>query len=324
MKLRLITTLLILCSVLMGCEDESVVNKDIQRTESADPTKQTLTSREEELNKGLMSCAEVNKGYLQTIAAEKGSEYAKNWVDIMAAVEGQTSSSREEELNEALVTCNLVRMEIMEELVKTIDKKEFEIVYKSISYPLLCGSVLLTSDFDKALRLINDTKKMLIDEYGEHIGQSIISVISPSMANWFDEQSLDKQNKLLESCNKFNMDDAKAARIEDEKAAELAKQEADGRAEELQRTLVCAIFAASAFPGAGGTAIQNEHIDYAKTNFGGFTNNDINNAEIAAGEAWNLELSDGMNPQALKAGILNVSTLRQKVWASVLSCSNYK
>jgi hypothetical protein len=97
-----------------------------------------------------------------------------------------------------------------------------------------------------------------------------------------------------------------------------------GMNKELERTLVCAIFAEQAFSGQSGGVLQNQHVAYAKANFGGFTKDDINIASAAANDAWKLELSTGMNQAALDAGVVSVTTLKKKVWASVLNCNDYK
>lgn len=112
-------------------------------------------------------------------------------------------ANREQELNEALRTCIEGKIDLMKALVDTMDKKELGNVYKATQDSFLCANVLMKTDFDKGIKLLKDTKKLLIDRYGEHMGQSITTIFSANMGAWYEKQDSNKKKNILNSCNKL-------------------------------------------------------------------------------------------------------------------------
>lgn len=118
-------------------------------------------------------------------------------------ITGQASASREEELIEALRLCAVDKIEFQQALVNTMDKKELENVFLTTRNTFLCGIVLIKTDFNKGIKLVTDTKKILIDHYGEHMGGSITAIFSTKLGMWYQEQSSNTQSEILNDCNEL-------------------------------------------------------------------------------------------------------------------------
>lgn len=92
------------------------------------------------------------------------------------------------------------RIESMTTLVKTLSEDEYELVFEANKYALLCGFELLDYDFNKAMSILNNRKSLLIKNYGDDMGQALVSEITTRVGGWNSKRSAEDQELTLQAC----------------------------------------------------------------------------------------------------------------------------
>lgn len=120
-------------------------------------------------------------------------------------ISGKALGDRETELNKALMSCSEDKVGYMQALVDTLNKNERDEIYNATRDSFLCSSALLLSKTDtkKGIKLLVDTREVLIQGYGDYMGQAITTIFSGNLSMWYEKTDSNKKKSIIEACQKL-------------------------------------------------------------------------------------------------------------------------